>query len=126
MTPEFKYIKFYSPWLELTKAKKTPIETFWLLVLKFINWFFIPKENPDFDKQVDNVAEWLIEIDPQRNKPNREIGIDISGKTILKMPWLENKGFWHSGLFERFDPVAIDKSTFEKRWNAFVELPNKK
>lgn len=123
MTTEFKYIKFYSPWFTLEKKKR--IESFWILVLKFINWFFFPKENPDFDNLIDDVSEWLVEIDTKTNKPNREIGIDISGQTIVKMPWLNNKGFWHNNLFERFDPVTIDKSTFEKRWNAFVELPNK-
>lgn len=126
LTTEFKYIKFYSPWLALTEEKKTLIESFWFYVLKFINWFFITKENPDFDKLIDNVSEWLVEIDINTNKATRQIGVDLSGQTIMKMPWLDNKGFWHSNLFERFNPVIIDKATFETRWSAFVELPNKK
>jgi hypothetical protein len=124
LTTDFKYVKFYSPWLTLEKKKR--IESFWIYVLKFINWFFIPKDNPDFDKLIDDVAEWLVEIDTNTNKAKRQIGVDISGQIIMKMPWLENKGFWHSNLFDRFNPVTIDKTMFETKWNAFVELPSKK
>ena len=122
---EYKYLKFYSPWLTMDKKKR--FDPFWIMVIKFINWFFFPKENPDFDKQIDAVAEWLVEIDMKTNKPFREIGIDLSGHTIVIMPWLDNKGLWKnswSWYSDRINPVVTDKSTFEKRWNSFVELPN--
>ena len=82
--------------------------------------------NRDFDKVIDNVAEWVLEINNDDNKPNREIGIDKDGQTILIMPLLGNYGYWTDNditdYFKKyFKAVDIDRNDFETRWNAFIQ-----
>ncbi|MCB1025177.1 MAG: hypothetical protein KDB79_12345, partial [Acidobacteria bacterium] len=46
---------------------------------------FIPKANPDFDDQIENVRNWLVECETETGIPIREIGLDNEGRVLLKM-----------------------------------------
>jgi hypothetical protein len=54
----------------------------------------IPKANPDFEKEIDNVHEWLIEFNKDTEVPQREIGVDNNGRMIMIMPFRKNYGYW--------------------------------
>jgi hypothetical protein len=88
---------------------------------------FISKANPDYDPLIDNVAIWLLEIDNDDKRPNREIGIDKNGKPILIMPWRDNYGYWcdneitYDYFKENFKAVDIDKIDFNTQWDTFVK-----
>ena len=85
-----------------------------------------PIANPDFDKKIDKVATWLIEFENDSFYPNREIGLDSSGKTIMIMPWEKNYGYWTDnnlviGNFRsHFKTIDITRDEFEKYWSSFV------
>lgn len=83
----------------------------------------IPKANPDYENQIDNVKSWLVELEPDTGIPQREIGLDNKGNTILKMPYKDNYGYWTDNnlLLEdfkkHFQVNEIDRITFETKWN---------
>lgn len=85
--------------------------------------FLIPKANPDFEDKIDKVSDWLLEFESENSTPNREIGIDISNRIILKMPYQKNYGYWTDNSLnfkdfkEKFDYEAIDKGDFEEYWS---------
>jgi len=85
--------------------------------------FIIPATNPDFDNQISEVSEWLLEFDDENSAPNREIGIDKKGKMILKMPYKNNYGYWtdnqltHDDFVAKFDAKVITPEFFEQNWS---------
>ena len=86
----------------------------------------VPIANPDFENKIDEVVFWLIEFENDSYYPNREIGLDSSGKTIMIMPWEKNYGYWTDNNLvienfrTNFETVNINKDEFEKYWNSFV------
>jgi hypothetical protein len=85
----------------------------------------IPKANPDFDEQIQNVKEWILEVDDEDGMPMREVGLDDKGNAIMIMPWKENYGFWSDSLFS-VDNLATsyaitfsNKAEFDKLWEEF-------
>lgn len=85
--------------------------------------FLIPKANPDFEDKMHKVSDWLLEFENENSKPNREIGLDVSRKVILKMPYQKNYGYWtdnnlnYKDFKENFDNETIEKKDFEKYWS---------
>ena len=116
------YIKFKYP---DSKVKKVP-ENIGKRLAKVVLESIVPIANPDFDKKIDTVATWLIEFENDSYYPNREIGLDSSGKTIMIMPWEKNYGYWTDnnlviGNFRsHFKTIDITREEFEKYWSSFV------
>jgi hypothetical protein len=85
----------------------------------------IPKANPDFEDKISLVEKWIIELDNKTGIPQREIGMDKSGRIIVKMPYKRNYGFWtdsnlvFTDFKNEFDTSEITKETFENYWNLF-------
>lgn len=76
-----------------------PTETSWLAKtvensLTKILTTIIPKANPDFDDKIQNVRQWILEVDEDEGTPEREIGLDDKGNVMMIMPWKDNYGFW--------------------------------
>ena len=116
------YIKFKYP---DSKVKKVP-ENVGKRLAKVVLESTVPIANPDFEKKMDKVAFWLIEFENDSYYPNREIGLDSSGKTIMIMPWEKNYGYWTDNNLvienfrTNFETININKEEFEKYWNSFV------
>ena len=93
------------------------------IITRFIS-LFLPKANPDFSSRIDDVAQWLLEFVEDLPTPNREIGLDVNGKVILKMPFRKNYGYWTdnnltlSEFRERFKVADISQENFEMLWNS--------
>ena len=116
------YIKFRYP---DSKVKKVP-ENIGKRLAKVVLESIVPIANPDFEKKIDKVVFWLIEFENDSYYPNREIGLDSSGKTIMIMPWEKNYGYWTDNNLvienfrTNFETININKEEFEKYWNSFV------
>ena len=116
------YIKFRYP---DSKVKKVP-ENIGKRLAKVVLESIVPIANPDFEKKIDKVAFWLIEFENNSYYPNREIGLDSSGKTIMIMPWQKNYGYWTDNNLvienfrSHFKTIDITKEEFEKYWSSFV------
>lgn len=80
-----------------------------------------PRANPDYDKVMHLVREWLIEID-EEDLPYREVALDVNGKVILAGPDANNYGFWLDTNMKGkdLDGEPISSSEFEKHWQAFA------
>ena len=85
----------------------------------------IPKANPDFDGKIANVRQWILEVDEEDGRPEREIGLDDNGKVMMIMPWKDNHGFWTDSPVQ-IDELAksqemnfVDKEEFERLWTEF-------
>ncbi len=85
----------------------------------------IPKANPDFEDKLQDVKEWLIEIDEEAEIANREIGINSKGQTIMIMPFGDNHGYWtdnnlkSTDFIEVFQATTINEKEFTDRWDKF-------
>ncbi|MES2593500.1 MAG: hypothetical protein V4608_16575 [Bacteroidota bacterium] len=118
------YIKFRDTPSTLEEKKKS------LRVSKILYTilFFIPKANPEYKKFLDDVSEWLLEIDPVDNLPIREIAKDTSGKILFIMPWRNDYGYWTDNniktdyFMEYFKASIIDKAEFNNNWDEFAKL----
>jgi hypothetical protein len=122
-----KYIKFKIPENTTETEKENVIVTFFFVALGFILKLIIPKGNPDFDKQIDNVEYWLLECEIESGIPEREIGIDKNGNVIVKMPFKDNYGYWtdnslkFNDFIEEFKATEIEKREFEINWKNLKE-----
>ena len=116
------YIKFRYP---DSKVKRVP-ENIGKRLAKVVLESIVPIANPDFEKKIDKVAFWLIEFENDSYYPNREIGLDSSGKTIMIMPWEKNYGYWTDNNLvienfrTHFETINITREEFNKYWNSFV------
>jgi virulence-associated protein VagC len=85
----------------------------------------LPAANPDYEEKFDRVVEWWIEIDEESEMPEREIGIDESGNTIMIMPFLRNHGYWTDNNLEKkdfletFDATPLEENKFKHHWKKF-------
>ncbi len=83
----------------------------------------IPKANPDFDDKIHKVSDWLLEFKNEKSTPNRELGLDVTGNIIVKMPYKKNYGYWtdnsltYNDFKKNFNYKNIDKNIFEKYWS---------
>jgi hypothetical protein len=117
------YIKFTIPDIRLVPNKKA----WWERIMKNLLTSFIPLANPDFEEEIDNVKQWLIEFENDNQYPNREIGLDILEHPIMIMPWRKNYGYWIDnnlllkGFKSHFNAVEITKEEFENYWNKFEQ-----
>lgn len=99
----------------------------WKRVVKTLLIPFIPTGNPNFEDEIGNVREWLIEFKSGNQWSNREIGLDFLQQPIMIMPWRRNYGYWidnHLLLKDFkaiFNAVEITKEEFEKYWNEFAQ-----
>ena len=116
------YIKFRYP---DSKVKKVP-ENIGKRLAKVVLESIVPIANPDFENKIDKVDFWLIEFENDSYYPNREIGLDSSGKTIMIMPWEKNYGYWTDNNLvienfrANFETINITREEFEKYWNSFA------
>ena len=115
----------YFKFIESEKISSTEKDgIFWIVLSKILS-LFIPKSNPDFDKQIDLANEWYIEYNDTENYIEREIGLDEKRTVILKMPYKKNYGFWLdtdleiSYFYARFKAETISEDEFLKKWNEF-------
>ncbi len=117
-----KYIKFKIPENTTEIEKENLIVKYFFIALGFLLKLIIPKGNPDFDKQIDNVEFWLLECEIESGIPEREIGIDKNGNVIVKMPFKNNYGYWtdnnlkFNDFIEKFKATEIEKIEFEFNW----------
>jgi hypothetical protein len=118
---KFRYIRFPVNW----KSEDSPGNPglFQKLLGKII-----PEANPDFDRYIQMVETWLLEIDCRTRYPSREIGLDKNGKTIVILPFGGNYGYWtDNDLYledfkSAFKVTDITNGQFEKAWVAFSNV----
>ena len=77
-----------------------------------------------FEKEtiVNQVAEWLVEFNPDYNCVEREVGLNQEGKPIYWAPLKKEYGLWSDcplnlDDYEKFFPEPITNEIFEKAWN---------
>lgn len=94
-------------------------EPVWIRLWRAI-LFFVPRANPDYDKKMHLLHEWLIEFDEAGN-PGREIGLDAQGEPVLAGPDARNYGFWldTNMTLKNFERNDVDAELFEALWNQF-------
>lgn len=113
-----KYLKFKSPWEHNENSKTRGI------IEKIIAYIGL-SSNPDYEKDINSVAHWLVEFD-EDNIPIREIGLDNSARVILKMPYKKNYGYWtdnslgYEDFIDDFGAVKIEKNEFEEKWKGYI------
>jgi hypothetical protein len=123
---EHLYIQFKAPGFSPDNTTGKRWNSVGIRIIRML-LFFIPRANPDFEKRMDYVAEWLLEIDTDDNSVVREIGLDKFGRVIMILPLRKNYGFWldtDMGLddfIKNFDAVYTDKSAFESKWDEFIK-----
>ena len=110
--------------IELDESKNPQKSNFFHNFLEKFLSTILPKANPDFENQIQNINIWLIEFD-EDGIPEREIGLDKDGKTVMIMPWKDNYGYWTDNNFNLqdfengFNSSEIEKDYFEKEWIQF-------
>ena len=124
----FIYIKFKTD--EIVTNSGQRIGTSWLAKtvensLTKILTTIIPKANPDFEVKIQNVRQWILEVNEDEGTPEREIGLDDKGNVMMIMPWQDNYGFWTDSsvqvdeLAKSSDMTFGDKEEFERLWDSF-------
>ena len=122
-----KYIKFKIPEKTTETEKENIIVKYFFIEFGLLLKLIIPKGNPDFDEQIDNVEYWLLECEIESGIPEREIGIDKNGNVIVKMPFKDNYGYWTDNNFKfndfivKFKATEIEKREFEFNWENLNE-----
>jgi hypothetical protein len=124
------YIQFDAPKIDRQTAKDGLIKSSLKKALVGILTSIIPKANPDFEDKIDEVQYWLVECDNETGIPEREIGLDKEGRIILKMPNIDNYGYWTDNNLrlndfkEHFVVSEISKDSFEQSWELFDKISN--
>ena len=121
------YIKFKAPNSQSSQEKDSVGKSMIKKAIIGIASLVIPKANPDFDKLIDEVEEWLVEYDNEGDFVSREIGLDNAGKVVMVMPWKKNYGYWIDNnlnltdFSSHFNTTIIDKKIFENYWGEFED-----
>jgi hypothetical protein len=104
-------------YLRTKLATDWPRKEPWQVKLISCILFFIPRANPDYDRKMHLVKEWLIEFE-DHDTPWREIAIGADGTPLFAGPGNGNYGFWldTNMKYENFEGDTIDKSEFERLW----------
>ncbi|MDR0793515.1 MAG: hypothetical protein LBE82_09430 [Chitinophagaceae bacterium] len=119
------YIQFDTPKTDRQAKKEGLLKCFLGKMLITFLTKIIPKANPDFENEIDEVQYWLVECDDKTGIPEREIGLNKEGQVILKMPYKENYGYWTDNNLllddfkKHFVVSEISKDYFEKSWELF-------
>jgi len=93
-------------------------------LLKII-FFFVPRANPDNELLYPQVRSWALEID-EDGWPQREVGLDSTGKPLFRAPDHRNTGFWPDMAARQFhaDEVKqISEREFNDLWSALQAGP---
>jgi hypothetical protein len=79
--------------------------------------FFIPSGNPDYERRLHLVREWLVECG-ESGEPWREVGVDEEGTPVVSGPDDRNYGFWcdTNMTYDDFDAEPLTKEEFEAMW----------
>ena len=80
--------------------------------------FFIPRANPDVEHQLPLVKEWVLELSDD-GWPQREVGLDQTGKPLFAIPDARNTGFWTDMAYQQFhvdELRQISVEEFEGLW----------
>lgn len=114
-------------YIKTTKATNWTKESFSTKLIRWLLWF-IPSPNRKNEQKFHLLNEWLLEFD-DKGEPLREIGLDKSGKPIIKCA-VDNSdyGFWldTNMRYEDFldkDSSIIDEKYFNSAWS--LSLSNK-
>jgi hypothetical protein len=120
------YIKFSSRTPQVKREKESVFKK----IFKMALIFFIPVGNPNFEDKIEEVVQWLVEFEDNKQYPNREIGLDIFQQPIMIMPWRKNYGYWIDNdlllddFKSRFKAIEITKEEFENHWQQFLRENN--
>jgi hypothetical protein len=80
--------------------------------------FFVPRANPDHERLYPQVRTWALELD-EDGWPQREVGLDASGRPLFRAPDERNTGFWPDLAYMQFDKAElapISKEAFDAFW----------
>jgi len=79
----------------------------------------LPAANPDLENLYPLVRLWWVEID-ERGRPQREVGFDDMGKSVVAGPVGRNMGFWtdSSMIFNEAECQAVAPELFEEAWSS--------
>lgn len=119
------YIQFEAPKVIIGKEKQGFSNRLFSNLITNILTKVIPKANPDFEDKIDAVKHWFVECESETGIPQREIGFDEQGRSIVKMPFRKNYGYWTDNNLqleefrEDFEVSEIPKEVFEQQWNLF-------
>jgi len=81
--------------------------------------FFIPKANPDAEPLYPQVNEWALELN-EEGWPQREVGVDLTGKALFALPNDRNTGFWTDLAYMQFtrgELREISREDFMRLWS---------
>lgn len=80
--------------------------------------FFVPRANPDVERFYPLVKEWALELSDD-GWPQREVGLDKTGRPLFATPYGRNLGFWIDMArqqFQRGELRQISAEEFEQLW----------
>ena len=123
MEGPYSYLRFAIPHESVGNPNSGILEHIAVYVAKKI----VPAANPDFDMLIPSVVEWLVEFNGEEIAW-REVGLDATGKAILKMPSKENVGYWVDNTLQRndfskhFEVREIEAQEFEFFWNNSIMI----
>lgn len=102
-----KYIEWIPPEEIQDLKPDSPVVRHFKKMVIWVLSHIIPKDNPDFENEYDNVTKWWLEIE-DNGLPSREIGFDINGKAIVIGPISGNFGLVTDS------PMKFDRELNEK------------
>jgi len=98
-------------------------QSFFNIAIKKVLTTLLPRTNPDFEDIIGKVAIWSLEFRDDNSLPEREVGLNSKGETIVKMPFKKNIGYWvdnslkYEDFVKIFETEAITKEQFEEQWS---------
>ncbi|WHF52549.1 hypothetical protein QGN23_04545 [Chryseobacterium gotjawalense] len=118
---KYTYLK-----IELDEISQPEKSNFFITLLEKFLSTIIPKANPDFENQIQNTRNWLIEFN-ENEIPTREIGLNLNSEAVCIAPWKNNYGFLTDTSYglqdfkNGFEYSEIEKEYFDNQWNQFNE-----
>jgi hypothetical protein len=85
----------------------------------------LPAANPDFGDIYDRVVAFHVELDSD-GSPEREVGLDSSGRVVFIAPWRENLGVILDSYSEPFDSSKFEQipaEQFDQEWKSYDLRP---
>jgi hypothetical protein len=85
----------------------------------------LPAANPDFEHIYERVVAFHVELD-SGGSPEREVGLDSSGRVVFIAPWRENLGVILDSYSEPFDSSKFEQipaEQFEQEWKSYDLRP---
>ena len=81
--------------------------------------FFVPRANPDVERLYPLVKEWVLELSDD-GWPQREVGLDQTGKPLFATPDGNNTGYWTDMAHQQFQHEElrqVSAEEFERFWS---------